>query len=122
MKQFMKWAEKEYGLVQRIFATLLAGVLFVVLIPLFLRWVATDLDQRLGLPSLGIGLAVFVFGLTLVLVGLTYALWSIMAQLTRARGTPLPMLATQKLLVTGPFKHCRNPMSYHLPGTYRGSR
>ena len=120
MKQFTKWAEKEYGIEQRIFATLLAGVLFVVLIPLFLRWIAANLDQRLGLPSLEISLLVFVFGFILVLLGLTFALWSIIAQLIRARGTPLPMMATKKLLITGPFKHCRNPMTFGTILLYSG--
>ena len=55
-----------------------------------------------------------------MLLGFTYALWSIIAQLTRARGTPLPMLATQKLLITGPFKQCRNPMTLGTILLYSG--
>jgi protein-S-isoprenylcysteine O-methyltransferase Ste14 len=47
----------------------------------------------------------------LLLPGIFFALWSIYAQMARARGTPLPMVPTQELLIDGPFKLCRNPMT-----------
>jgi len=33
MKRFTKWADREFGLGERVIATLLAGVVFVLLIP-----------------------------------------------------------------------------------------
>ena len=120
MKQFIKWAEKEYGLGTRILATLMAGVLFVVLIPLFLSRVGPNLDNRLGLPSIALGLPIIIVVGLLTLIGLVYALWSIVAQLDRARGTPLPMMATKKLLISGPFRHCRNPMTFGTILLYLG--
>jgi protein-S-isoprenylcysteine O-methyltransferase Ste14 len=56
----------------------------------------------------------------MVFVGAIYALWSIISQLTRARGTPLPMMATQKLLIDGPFKQSRNPMGFGAICMYLG--
>jgi len=50
-----------------------------------------------------------------------YAFWSIYDQLFRAQGTALPIMATQKLLVTGPFKQCRNPMSFGTMALYLGT-
>ena len=112
MKKITKWAEREYGFPSRIFATLLAGVLFVFLIPYALSRVAPNIDQRLGLPSIAFGLTTALPGSILILLGLAYALWSIFDQLLLARGTPLPIMATKKLLISGPFKYCRNPMSF----------
>jgi protein-S-isoprenylcysteine O-methyltransferase Ste14 len=112
MRQIMKWAEREYGFPSRIFATLLAGVLFVFLIPYALSKVGPIIDQWLVFPSIGLGLLSLLLGSILVIFGLGYALWSIVAQLLLARGTPLPMMATKKLLISGPFKQCRNPMSF----------
>ncbi len=110
MDQFKKWAEKEYPLAWRLLALVPAGILFVLLIPLVLTQTMPGVDQKLGFPSLSFGLpSLLVAGLSIV-IGLIYAFWSIGSQLFRARGTPLPMMATQKLLVSGPFKHCRNPM------------
>ena len=120
MKRIMKWAEREYGFTPRIIATLLAGVLFVFLIPYFLCQIGPIIDQRLGLPSIAFGLPTSIIGIILILFGLIYALWSIIDQLLLARGTPLPMMATKKLLVSGPFKQCRNPMSFGTLLLYLG--
>jgi protein-S-isoprenylcysteine O-methyltransferase Ste14 len=56
----------------------------------------------------------------MVLFGAIYALWSIISQLTRAKGTPLPMMATQKLLIDGPFNHSRNLMGFGAICMYLG--
>ena len=112
MKRITKWAEREYGLTPRILATLMAGVLFVFLIPYVLCQVGPIIDQRLGLPSIAFGLPNVILGIILIPFGLIYALWSIVAQLLFARGTPLPMMATKKLLISGPFRQCRNPLSF----------
>ncbi|MGD2252934.1 MAG: isoprenylcysteine carboxylmethyltransferase family protein [Anaerolineales bacterium] len=120
MKLFKKWAEREYSLPLRIFASLLAGLLFAFLFPYVLARVAPVADRKLGLPSIGYGTATWIAGGILLLIGLIYALWSILAQLFRARGTPLPMMATQKLLVSGPFRQCRNPMTFGTILLYLG--
>lgn len=88
-----------------------AGVLFLVLIPSFLAWSGDLLDSWLGLPAVPRTLPFLVLGSGLLLAGLGFALWSIVSQLTQGRGTPLPMMATQQLLVSGPFQYCRNPMT-----------
>ncbi|MGB2894777.1 MAG: isoprenylcysteine carboxylmethyltransferase family protein [Anaerolineales bacterium] len=53
-------------------------------------------------------------------IGCLFAIWSIVDQLTRGRGTPLPVMATQTLLISGPFAHCRNPMSFGTIVLYSG--
>jgi protein-S-isoprenylcysteine O-methyltransferase Ste14 len=120
MRKITKWAEREYGLPQRIFATLLAGVLFVFLIPYFLFKVGPFLDEQLSLLPIASRLPTIIMGIILMLIGLIYGLWSIRAQIVLARGTPLPMMATKKLLSSGPFKQCRNPMSFGTLLLYLG--
>jgi len=56
----------------------------------------------------------------MALIGWLFAIWSIVDQLTRGRGTPLPVMATQTLLITGPFAYCRNPMSFGTIVLYYG--
>ena len=120
MKRIIKWAEHEFSFNQRFFATLLAGVLFLFLIPLLLIRGLPALDKTLEFPSLSFGIINLILGGLLILIGAIYALWSIIAQLTRAQGTPLPMMATQKLLVDGPFKQSRNPMAFGAISMYLG--
>jgi len=41
-------------------------------------------------------------------------------QFTRGRGTPLPVMPTQRLITTGPFRYCRNPMTLGTILAYLG--
>jgi protein-S-isoprenylcysteine O-methyltransferase Ste14 len=120
MNRFKKWAEKEYPITHRILVLIPAGFLFVLLIPFILVRVAPSIDISMGFPSINLGLLGLIAGIILIAIGLIYALWSISAQLFRASGTPLPMMATQKLLVTAPFDQCRNPMSFGTILLYLG--
>ena len=120
MKRIIKWSEHEFSFNQRFFATISAGVLFLFLIPLLLIRGLPAVDKIIGLPSISFGIINFFIGGILVLIGATYALWSIISQLTRAKGTPLPMMATQKLLIDGPFNHSRNPMGFGAICMYLG--
>jgi protein-S-isoprenylcysteine O-methyltransferase Ste14 len=54
------------------------------------------------------------------LLGLTFAFWSIHSEFTKGEGTPAPMMPTQKLVITGPFRYCRNPMTFGTICGYLG--
>ena len=120
MHLYSKWAQKQHSERTRIAASLLAGVLVVILLPLVIVVVGRSLDRLLGLPSFEFGAANNVLGGLLVVVGLFFGLWSVLLQLTRGRGTPLPMLPTQELLTQGPFRYCRNPMTLGTILAYMG--
>ena len=120
MKHFIRWARREYSLPVRLLATACAGLLFAFLIPLTLIRFLPRLDAALGILPLTFGYANLLVGGICVLVGLFFGFWSIWDQLFDARGTPIPVLATQKLLVRGPFKYCRNPMSFGTFMAYFG--
>ena len=120
MLQFRKWAQREYSPAARITATLLAGVIFVVVLPYLFLVICPALDERLGLDRFSAGAASFLVGGVLMVAGLAFAMWSILLQLTRASGTPLPIMPTQELLTTGPFHYCRNPMTLGTILAYGG--
>jgi protein-S-isoprenylcysteine O-methyltransferase Ste14 len=120
MSRFKKWAEKEYPFVQRVLGLIPAGFLFVFLIPYLLAVISPKIDHYFGLPSIGLGTLTLLMGVILIVVGLFYALWSIFDQFFRGRGTPLPVMATQELLITGPFRQCRNPMTFGTILLYLG--
>jgi protein-S-isoprenylcysteine O-methyltransferase Ste14 len=111
MNRFTKWAEREYPITARILALIPAGLLIVVLIPYFLVRIGPAIDRALGLPSFNLGLPGLITGGISIFIGMVYALWSIISQMTRASGTPLPVMPTQKLLISPPFDQCRNPMT-----------
>ena len=99
---------------------LLAGVLFLYLLPRLIAGGGSFLDQQLGLQPFNFGAINSILGISMMIVGFYFGFWSIHAQLTRAQGTPLPMLPTQKLLTDGPFRFCRNPMTFGTIVAYTG--
>ncbi len=111
MDQFRTWAEKEYSPRKRFIAIVIAGVFFLCLLPSMMIFLANTIDSIFKLPSFDQGTLNLLIGVILILSGGAFAIWTIMAQYRFARGTPLPMMATQELLIDGPFSFCRNPMS-----------
>jgi protein-S-isoprenylcysteine O-methyltransferase Ste14 len=61
-----------------------------------------------------------IFGVVFILLGWLFAIWSIYAQFTVGRGTPVPLMATQKLVIQPPYSYCRNPMALGAIVLYLG--
>jgi len=120
MSQYKKWAQKEHSFAKRIIALLPAGVLFLIILPYLFLVICPSLDERLGLDRIEPGAATIVIGCILMVVGFFFSFWSIMMKLTQGRGTPLPMMPTQGLITTGPFRYCRNPMTLGTILAYLG--
>jgi len=104
----------------RLAVTLSAGFVFAVLIPMSLLLWASQLDGVFGWQPFNPGLVGWITGGLLMLCGFGFAFWSISDQLFKARGTPIPVVATQELLVSGPFRLCRNPMGLGAIMAYLG--
>ncbi len=120
MSIFKKWAEKEYSLALQLAATAGGATIFALLIPsVFLRF-GPALDQQWGVQIEPVNLLWRVAGSVFLLIGIFFAVWSIADQLTRGKGTPIPAIATQKLLVHGPFQYSRNPMVFGTSLAYLG--
>ena len=120
MSIYKKWADKEYPLALRVAATLCGGTIFVLLIPLFFLHFGPALDQQLGVQITPVNLVWRIAGSIFLLIGIFFAVWSIGDQITRGKGTPIPAMATQKLLVHGPFQYSRNPMGFGTSLAYLG--
>jgi len=120
MSQFSKWAQREHPFRARMTATLLAGILFLIILPYLLLVICPSVDERLGMDVLTPGIASILVGGILMAIGFFFGFWSILLQLTQGRGTPLPMMPTQGLLTNGPFRFCRNPMTFGAVSAYLG--
>jgi protein-S-isoprenylcysteine O-methyltransferase Ste14 len=121
MDNFKKWASIKFPLWARLALTILVGGgVFAYLIPWLLAGPLPRLDKALGLPSLDFGLPNQIIGWAFLAVGIFFAAWSIGQQLFTAQGTPLPVMATQKLIIRGVFKYSRNPMGFGAICMYLG--
>lgn len=120
MSRYARWARREHSEARRIAVTLLVGPVFLLLLPFVVAGAGPRLDRRFGLPPLRIGRANLVLGGLLTVVGFSLGFWSVVTQLDRGRGTPLPVMPTQELLTDGPFRYCRNPMTLGTILAYLG--
>lgn len=78
------------------------------------------LDRWLHLPTFLNPVARAVLGGSLITLGLFFLLWSIKAQREIGQGTPMPLMATQKLVVQKPYSYCRNPLFFGLINLFFG--
>lgn len=121
MDNFKKWASIKFPLWARLALTIIAGgSIFAWGLPTLLIDVLPRLDKTLHLPSLYFGLMNQIIGWVFLVVGIFFAIWSIGQQLFTAQGTPIPVMATQKLIIRGVFKYCRNPMGFGSICMYLG--
>jgi len=110
-EKFPEQAEREYSPGKRFIALIIEGILFVGILPGILVYSSPLLDHRFELPRLAYGAVNVIIGCVFIAAGILFALWSIYIQFTIGRGTPVPLMATQKLITQRPYNYCRNPMA-----------
>lgn len=80
----------------------------VLLIPAVLLWVSQNTRFAADVSEFGqIG---FWVGLCAAVLGLVLLIWTISLFAKRGRGTLAPWEPTKRLVVSGPYRHVRNPM------------
>lgn len=86
---------------------LLYGVLFVAFVLVFLPARVLDAAGVARPEALG---PAQLAGAVLVLAGGALAAWCVVTFALAGRGTPAPFDPPRRLVVTGPYRHVRNPM------------
>ncbi len=119
-ERLLRQARREYAPGPRLATLAVAGFFFLIVLPYFLIRQGARLDQRFGWTRLRRHPANRVLGWPLIVTGWLFAIWSVYALFTRGRGTPVPLMATQKLVVQRPYSYCRNPMALGAIGMYLG--
>lgn len=118
--RFLEQTKREYKPAQRFAALAVEAPVFMLLIPYALVKLGAVIDRWLDLPRLQLGAANWIIGVIIILAGWLLAVWSIYVQFTLGRGTPLPVMATQKLIIRPPYSYCRNPMTLGALTAYLG--
>jgi len=120
MKPFKTWAKHEYSKKQRIIAVVFGGIVFWIVAPFLIIIASSYIDQWFHLPLFRFGLKNSLIGFLLIVLGWLFANWTVKVQFSLGRGTPIPLMATQKLVVKGPYAFCRNPMTLGTATFYIG--
>ncbi len=120
MNNFIKWQNQDQPDHNRMLALVIGALIFPITIPVCLISVLPQVDHYLGISSFFYGLGNVIVGGLAIIIGGIVAIWTIVIQIRLASGTPFPMLPTKKLLIVGPFKYCRNPMTLGTILAYAG--
>jgi protein-S-isoprenylcysteine O-methyltransferase Ste14 len=119
-EKFLEQARREYSPGTRIKALMIEGVFFLGVLPATLIYFSPLLDRRLELPSMALGMVNTVLGCGLIAGGFLLGWWAVYVQFEIGRGTPVPLMATQQLIVQKPYSYCRNPMALGTIAAYLG--
>ena len=97
------WGRKALGLA-------VGGATFLAAIPAALALASPPLDAWLRLPRALPEPLNLVVAPPLISLGLFLTAWSGLVQLRVGEGTPVPAIPTRRLVTSGPYALCRNPM------------
>ena len=120
MNNFIKWQNQDNPNKNRIVALVIGALIFPITLPVCLVLVVPQVDNYLGISSFFYGWGNVIVGVMAIVIGGIVAIWTIVIQISLASGTPFPMVPTKKLLIVGPFKYCRNPMTLGTIIAYAG--
>ncbi len=118
--KLLEQATREYSPRVRGVALLFLAPVFLFLLPcLFIR-LGARLDQTMDWPQVPPAPVNLIAGVVLIVPSGMLGLWANHQQFTTGRGTPVPLMATQELLVEPPYTYTRNPMALGAIGLYLG--
>ena len=118
--KLMQKAGREYAPWQRLLVLAALAPMFLVLLPAALIRGSARLDRALHLPRLPGGRPLQMLGGLMSAAGWLLGMWSNAAEFELGRGTPVPLMATQRLVVEPPFTYTRNPMALGAIMMYLG--
>jgi protein-S-isoprenylcysteine O-methyltransferase Ste14 len=106
--KLLRFMRRKASTSYRLISLLAGAICFLLLLPFCFFVVGSTIDQQIQFryPRL---LEILIACVT-ILFGLFFLLWATSVQWRIGKGTPAPNAPTQKLVVVGPYKLCRNPI------------
>ena len=99
---------------KRILALIWSGILVLVILPLLGTFASIFLDNLFNLPRLLEFPFNLIIGLPILAWGFFWSLWANIELYKVGKGSPIPgnEIHTKKVVNSGPYKYCRNPMIF----------
>lgn len=107
----LRWFRRGSSRRSKVLALLLGATVFALLLPSILILAGRCLDRVFGLRGLLPSPWGFIVGVAVAGIGWPFALWAVYVQYVVGEGTPLPNVPTARLITSGPYRYCRNPMA-----------
>jgi protein-S-isoprenylcysteine O-methyltransferase Ste14 len=109
--KFLEQAVYAYSPTPRFITVLLMALIFLVVLPFLLIKLGGIFDQWLGQSFVITEPVILIFGWPMISSSSLFAMCTKYYQFTVGRGTPLPWMATQQLIVQPPYTYYRNLMT-----------
>ena len=108
MDIFLSFTGKNYSTGYKFFSLIPGTIVFLIVSPLFLFFFSRYISHFIPLswPET-FETAIAVWSLLIALILMT---WGMLSLWIDGKGTPAPITPTQKLVITGPYRLCRNPI------------
>ena len=116
MQLFLRFTGKSYSFTYRVLSLIPGTIVFLGVTPFVLFHISSYLSSFIPVTfpeyyehvvaAIALFSAIFLMNCSLLL------LW------TDGKGTPAPIAPTQKLVTTGPYKYCRNPIELGTGGYF----
>lgn len=109
--KFVNWHKKKHNQPEKTFyAFFLSSVFIFIFIPSIPFLFYKDLDKNFDLPTKIADPLNFYLGFPIAILGFCLFAWTIWLFLQVGKGTQVPIMPTQKLVIVGPYSFTRNPM------------
>ena len=108
MELLLSFTHNTYSPAYKLLSLVPGTVVFLIISPLFLYFFSRYLSGFIPIAwprNLEISIAVVALSAAVVLMT-----WGFLTLWFDGKGTPAPITPTQKLVTTGPYKYCRNPI------------
>ncbi len=111
IRKCIEWSRKEISKRKKILNLIFGAIIFILFLPALLILGSHYLDSLLHISGILCSTFYEILGIILVAVGWPLSVWSVYFQYAEGKGTPVPSAPTRKLITSGPYKYCRNPMA-----------
>ena len=115
---FLRFHNRERSLALRLISLLLGSLFFLIILPAGFILVGRIVKDAVGLAVPG-----YVDWLVLIPclgIGGVFLSWAVLTLWTAGEGTPAPNAPTRRLVVSGPYRLCRNPIEFGAIFYYAG--
>ncbi len=107
-KFIVSFHRKKKSITYKVISLLVGASFFMVILPFVFITFGSWLKHYL--PAVDIHILDWIIVVVSMPLGLFFLIWSTWFQWKVGKGTPAPNASTDKLVVTGPYKLCRNPI------------
>lgn len=105
---YLQFTGKEFSILHKVVSMVPGFIIFLIASPLVIYKISASLSNYIPLTfprTVELGIMAGAFCMSMVLMSLAlFELW------TKGNGTPAPITPTRRLVTTGPYRWCRNPI------------